>query len=68
MYKTEGEPGIYVWHSFWLLIHKKDRVVVGSAELKDVPNANKEIEIGYGLGKAYEHNEYMSEAVETMCR
>lgn len=57
----------YCYHSFWFLIRKSDRVVVGSADFKDVPNTNGEIEIGYGLGKAYEHNGYMTEAVKAMC-
>lgn len=57
----------YCYHSFWFLIRKSDRVVVGSADFKDVPNTNGEIEIGYGLGKVYEHNGYMTEAVKAMC-
>ena len=27
-----------------------------------------EVEIGYGLGREFEHKGYMAEAVETMCR
>lgn len=57
----------YCYHSFWFLVRKSDRIVVGSADFKDVPNTNGEIEIGYGLGKAYEHNGYMTEAVKAMC-
>ncbi|ALR90792.1 GNAT family N-acetyltransferase [Clostridium butyricum] len=57
----------YLWHSFFLLIRKKDRVVVGSADFKHIPNENGEVEIGYGLGKEFEHNGYMTEAVQAMC-
>ncbi|AKA70422.1 GNAT family N-acetyltransferase [Clostridium scatologenes] len=57
----------YLWHSFFLLIRKDDRVVVGSADFKDIPNKNGEVEIGYGLGKEFEHNGYMTEAVNAMC-
>ncbi len=57
----------YLWHSFFFLIRKKDRVVVGSADFKDIPNENYEVEIGYGLGKEFEHNGYMAEAVKAMC-
>ncbi|MDF2571112.1 MAG: putative acetyltransferase [Sporomusa sp.] len=57
----------YLYHSFWFIIRKTDRVVVGSADFKDVPNENNEAEIGYGLGKEYEHNGYMTEAVKAMC-
>lgn len=65
---TEADSDNYLWHSFWLLIRTSDRVVVGSADFKDVPNHNGEVEIGYGLGKAYEHNGYMTEAAKAMCK
>ena len=64
---TQKDPDNYLWHGFWFLIRKADRVVVGSADFKDIPNEAKEVEIGYGLGKTFEHNGYMTEAVRTMC-
>jgi RimJ/RimL family protein N-acetyltransferase len=64
---TQNDADHYIWHSFWFLIRKTDRVVVGSADFKDIPNGNKEVEIGYGLGKPFEHNGYMTEAVRAMC-
>lgn len=64
---TEQHPEEYLWHSFWFLVRQSDRVVVGSADFKDVPDARQEVEIGYGLGKAFEHQGYMTEAVQAMC-
>ena len=64
---TQEDSENYFWHSFWLLIRKSDRTVVGSADFKNIPNNNGEVEIGYGLGKEYEHNGYMTEAVQAMC-
>jgi RimJ/RimL family protein N-acetyltransferase len=61
------DAGHYLWHGFWFLIRKSDRVVVGAADFKGVPNAAGEVEIGYGLGKAFEHMGYMTEAVRAMC-
>lgn len=65
---TIGDFENYLWHSFFLLIRKEDRVVVGSADFKDIPNENAEVEIGYGLGKEFEHKGYMTEAVKAMCK
>lgn len=62
------DEGHYLYHTFWLLVRKTDRVVVGSAAFKDVPNADGAVEIGYGLGKAFERRGYMTEAVRAMCR
>lgn len=64
---TKKDPTNYLWHSFFFLVRKEDRVVVGSAAFKDIPNENGEVEIGYGLGKEFEHKGYMTEAVKAMC-
>ncbi|GAE01303.1 acetyltransferase [Clostridium botulinum B str. Osaka05] len=64
---TQKDPNNYLWYSFFFLVRKEDRVVVGSADFKDIPNENGEVEIGYGLGKEFEHNGYMTEAVKAMC-
>ena len=66
--KTEKNPDAYLWHSFWFLVRKSDRVVIGSADFKDIPNEAQEVEIGYGLGKDFEHNGYISDAVQAMCK
>lgn len=65
--KVRKDRENYIWHTFWLLIRKSDQVVVGSADFKDVPNDKGQVEIGYGLGKAFEHNGYMTEAAAAMC-
>jgi RimJ/RimL family protein N-acetyltransferase len=58
----------YLFYTSWLIICKSDRIAVGSAAFKGTPNSNGEIEIGYGLGEEFEHNGYMTEAVEEMCK
>lgn len=40
--------------------------MVGSADFKDVPNKDGEVEIGYGLGDGFRHHGYMTEAVQAM--
>lgn len=65
---TVNHSNDYLWHSFWFLIRKIDRTVVGSADFKGIPNTMQEVEIGYGLGKGFEHNGYMTEAVRAMCK
>ena len=64
---TERNENEYYWHSFWFLVRKSDRAVIGSADFKTGPNEKGEVEIGYGLSKEFEHNGYMTEAVRAMC-
>ncbi|WP_298613063.1 GNAT family N-acetyltransferase [uncultured Odoribacter sp.] len=65
--KAQTHPTNYLFYSFFFLIRKTDRVVVGSADFKNLPNKNGEVEIGYGLGKTFEHKGYMTEAVKAIC-
>lgn len=63
---TAKDPERWLWHSFWLLLRKQDRTVVGSADFKNVPGSGGEVELGYGLGGSHEHQGYMTEAVRAM--
>ncbi len=65
--KAAQAPRDYLWHTFWFLVRKSDAVVVGAIDFKDVPSPVGEVEIGYGLGKPYEHQGYMTEAVRAFC-
>ena len=63
---TDEDRENYLWHSFWFIVRKEDRTVIGSIDFKDIPNENGEVEIGYGLGKEFEHNGYMTETVRAL--
>jgi len=63
----ENDPENYLYHSFWFIIRKSDKKVVGSMDFKNIPNESGEVEIGYGLGAKYEHNGYMTEAIKAFC-
>jgi RimJ/RimL family protein N-acetyltransferase len=64
----ENDPENYIFHSFWFIIRKEDNMMIGSIDFKNKPNELKEVEIGYGLDKKYEHNGYMTEAVKAFCK
>ena len=57
-----------LFHTFWQIVRKEDGVVVGSADFKNGPDQNGEVEIGYGLGDEHRGHGYMTEAVAAMCR
>lgn len=65
--KAKANRKAYLWLTFWGIVRKKDNVVVGMIDFKGIPNAKGEVEIGYGLGEAYKHLGYMTEAVGAFC-
>lgn len=66
--KAKADPDNYLWHSFWLVLRRADRVVVGTVDFKSLPDRNGVVEIGYGLGKRHRGQGYMTETVEAFCR
>mgnify|MGYP000016746906 FL=1 len=65
--KAQKDPDNYLWHTFWFIVKKSDNCVVGSIDFKDMPDSGGEVEIGYGLGRDFEHNGYMTESVQAFC-
>ena len=59
----EADPENLLWHTFWWIVRREDRTVVGSIDFKNVPTDGT-VEIGYGLGPAFEHHGYMTESVK----
>lgn len=66
--KTSSDEENYLFHTFWLIVVKDTRIIIGSADFKDVPNKHGEVEIGYGINSMFENKGYTTEAVDAMCR
>ena len=59
----------WVWYTCWFLIRETDNKIIGFLSFKGKPDQDSgSIEIGYSLGKDFEHNGYMTKAVDTLCR
>ncbi len=65
--KAQADLENFIWLTFWLIVRKSDRVVVGSADFKAPPDENGAVELGYGLGDGFTGNGYMTETVRKMC-
>ena len=62
-----ADPARLCWHSFFWLIRRSDRTVVGAADFKAPPSPAGEVELGYGLGEGFRHMGYMTEAARALC-
>jgi RimJ/RimL family protein N-acetyltransferase len=56
----------YLYSTLWTLISKKDNKMVGDLCFVGAPNADGEIEIGYGMYDIFTGKGYMTEAVGGM--
>ncbi|MEM1486311.1 GNAT family N-acetyltransferase [Oscillospiraceae bacterium PP1C4] len=65
---TTTDSEHYLFHTFWQLMLKKERVIIGAADFKDVPNENGEVEIGYGIASSFQKQGYTTEAMCAMCQ
>jgi [ribosomal protein S5]-alanine N-acetyltransferase len=52
-----------LYYTFWTIISEQENVMVADLCFKGEPNANGEIEIGYGTYPAFEGKGFMTEAV-----
>ena len=65
--KMSSDEVNYLFHTFWLIIIKNTRIIIGSTDFKDVPNEHGEVEVGYGINSLFENKGYTAEAVTAMC-
>ena len=63
-YFDETQDREYAWYTFWMIIQKDTREIIGSFDVKSGIDKDGRLEIGYGLGTAYEHHGYMTETVK----
>lgn len=61
----EHDPTLLGW-GLWLLKHRADQIVIGSAGFKGKPDFNGQIEIGYGISATYRRRGYTFEAAQAL--
>ncbi len=65
--KMEGaELKSHPWYTYWLVVINRQTVGAGLVGFKGQPNEQGEVEIGYGIDKAYRNQGYITEAVKAM--
>ncbi|PKN97648.1 MAG: hypothetical protein CVU42_15260 [Chloroflexi bacterium HGW-Chloroflexi-4] len=63
--KTAAEE-THEWFTYWLIVPKVEKIGVGLAGFKGLPDISGSVEIGYGLNEKYRGKGYMSEAVKAL--
>jgi tRNA-Thr(GGU) m(6)t(6)A37 methyltransferase TsaA len=55
------------WMTYWVVQPLENQIGAGLLEFKGLPNASGGVEIGFGIDPSYQHQEWVSEAVEKLC-
>ncbi|RNL55267.1 GNAT family N-acetyltransferase [Pedobacter jejuensis] len=58
----------YLFNTLWTLISKADNIMIGDFCFVGAPDANGELEIGYGTYEEFRGKGYMTEAVARMIK
>src|SRR5512139_1764939 len=59
-----ADPSEHAWYTYWLIVVKDNLFGAGLAGFKGLPDAQGQVEIGYGIDPAYQNKGYMTEAVQ----
>lgn len=63
--ELKNDPALYGWGS-WLVLRKSDALIIGDAGFKGKPDANQQVEVGYGFLESAWGKGYATEAVEEL--
>jgi len=54
------------WFTYWLIVLKVEKIGVGLAGFKGLPDISGSVEIGYGINEKHRGKGFMSEAVKAL--
>lgn len=58
----------YLWHTNWLIIAKKENIIIGGFLFKGSPNKYGEVEVGYSINERFRNKGYMKNALMAMLK
>lgn len=56
----------HLWYTYWGMVRKSDGLIIGLAGFKGAPDAQGEVELGYGVAPAYQGQGFMTEAARAL--
>lgn len=64
--KIEADPENVMWYTYFAILLKETRTLIGLIGYKDLPDSDGLSEIGYGVGGSYRNRGYATEAVKLL--
>jgi len=63
---VENNPIQYMWYTVWIISLKEENKFIGSIMIKNYPNDNGEVILGYSIENDYRCNGFMTEALNSL--
>lgn len=70
---VERTPGVwhnkkndYLFHTLWVFIHRKQKVIIGQFIFNGKPNRHGEVEIFFSIEKPFRRNGYATEVIQAI--
>jgi uncharacterized repeat protein (TIGR04076 family) len=63
---VRNDPESHIWYTYWVMVLKAERRLIGGCGFKGPADERSEVEIGYGTDDAFRNRGFMSEAVTGM--
>lgn len=60
------EPGAYLWHTFWQIVGKQQRCIVGEQDFHGPPDAHGVVEFGYMMRPERRNRGFATEAARAL--
>lgn len=61
---VKNNPDYYMWYTVWIIALKEENKFIGSIMVKNYPNQNGEVIIGYSIESNFRRNGFMTEALK----
>lgn len=65
---VENNPTNYMWNTVWIVALKEENRFIGSIMIKNYPNENGEVIVGYSIEIDYRRNGFMTEALKNLTK
>lgn len=65
---VKSNPEKYMWYTVWVIVLKEINQIIGTIMLKNYPNENGEVIVGYVMHDDYRRNGFMIEALRSLIK
>ncbi|MBN2286002.1 MAG: GNAT family N-acetyltransferase [Tissierellales bacterium] len=66
--KIEKDPEHYLFYTFWQLVLKEERIIIGEVGFKGLTEESGVIEVGFGTEERFRNKGYMTEALSELIK